>query len=404
MRIDTLLLRNFRNYTEQTVVWHPKMNLITGLNGQGKSNLIEACCYFSLASSYRDAGDMDLIGWEKPYFFLSAQVEGRNPLSGEEASLEMSVGYTREKRKLWKINGKAQKKTSQVLGHFQTVIFSPEDLSLVKAGPALRRKFLNRELLQLDGEFYSVYSAYRQSVEQRNKYLKQAYGQVDEDMLALWDEAIAAHGSVIMLKRFALIQQMLPFARNIHGFLSGGKEEITLCYEGALLRQREANGEVWRELERLEKEPGSYQLQQQFLKEQLKLALVKNRREDLLKGATGVGPHRDDIAIAINGNSCRQFGSQGQQRTAALALKLAEIDLFYEKTGGYPVLLLDDVASELDETRCKQLLDFVGEKTQTLITNTQMDAFSHYGKTIVVEQGMIKNKKSGETNVYTHWR
>jgi DNA replication and repair protein RecF len=390
VRIESLLLRNFRNYQEQFIQWHPNINLITGLNGQGKSNLIEACCYFSLASSYRDSSDVDLIRWQEPYFFLCAGVRGRDPFSGEETPLEMSVGYTREKRKLWKINGKALKKTSQVLGHFQTVIFSPEDLSLVKDGPAIRRKFLNRELLQLDGEFYPVYSAYRQSVEQRNKYLKQSYGETDPEMLAVWDEELSRHGSAILLKRQQLLEDILPFAEKIHRLLSDGKEYIHLSYEAALFRQKEQNDEVWQTLARMKKDHTSSSTQQDFLKEQLKLALERNRREDLYKGTTGVGPHRDDIAITINGISARQFGSQGQQRTAALALKLAEIDLFHQKSGQYPVLLLDDVASELDEKRCQQLLKLVGEKTQTLITDTKMNIFSHYGKTIIIDGGIVK--------------
>lgn len=391
MRIESLLVRNFRNYQEQMIQWHPNINLITGLNGQGKSNLIEACCYFSLASSYRDSSDMDLIRWQEPYFFLCAQIRGRDPFSGVEAPLEMSVGYTREKRKLWKVNGKALKKTSQVLGHFQTVIFSPEDLSLVKAGPAIRRKFLNRELLQLDGEFYPVYSAYRQGVEQRNKYLKQPSGQIDLEMLAIWDEEISRHGSVILLKRQQLIYDILPYAQKIHQLLSSGKEEIQVCYEAALFRQQELNDEVWQTINKMKGEGATSEAQHDFLKDQMKLALERNRREDLYKGTTGVGPHRDDVAIYINGVSARQFGSQGQQRTAALALKLAEIDLFYQKSGQYPVLLLDDVASELDEKRCRQLLSLVGEKTQTLITDTKMNVFSRYGKTITVNGGTVKN-------------
>ena len=383
MQIQQLLLRNFRNYKEQIIEWHPQINLITGLNGQGKSNLIEACCYFSLASSYRDSSDTDLIGWQQPYFYLAAQIQGRDRATSSPTNLEMSVGFTREKRKLWKINGKAQKKTSQVLGHFQTVIFSPEDLSLVKAGPALRRKFMNRELLQLDKEFYPVYSAYRQGVEQRNKYLKQQYGQVDLDMLAVWDEKIALEGSIILAKRQQLISAILPFAQKIHTLLSDGKEQLVLCYESALFRQKDANKAVWEHAQSL---PWSEKIA--FLQQQMKQALAQNRREDLLKGATGVGPHRDDVAIAINGVSARQFASQGQQRTAALAFKLAEIDLFYQETGQYPVLLLDDVMSELDDRRCQQLLDFVSDKAQTIITNTQQQPFAHYGKVIVVEQGV----------------
>lgn len=390
MRIESLLVRNFRNYQEEMIQWHPRINLITGLNGQGKSNLIEACCYFSLASSYRDSSDADLIRWQEPYFFLCAQVRGKDSFSGLETPLEMSVGYTREKRKLWKINGKALKKTSQVLGHFQTVIFSPEDLSLVKAGPAIRRKFLNRELLQLDGEFYPVYSAYRQGVEQRNKYLKQPGGEIDLDMLAIWDEEIARHGSVILLKRQQLLNDILPYAQKIHRLLSSGKEDIQISYEAALFRQQELNDEVWQTIGQLKESHKPLEAQLDYLKEQLKLALARNRREDLYKGTTGVGPHRDDIAIAINGVSARQFGSQGQQRTAALALKLAEIDLFYQKSGQYPVLLLDDVASELDEKRCQQLLELVGEKNQTLITDTKMNVFSRYGKTLTIEGGTVK--------------
>lgn len=386
MQIEQLLVRNFRNYEEAVVDWHPEINLITGLNGQGKSNLIEACCYFSLASSYRDSSDMDLIGWEKPFFFLAARLKGRDPLcGGEETEMEMSVGFTREKRKLWKVNGKPQKKTSQVLGRLQTVIFSPEDLSLVKAGPSLRRKFLNRELLQLEKDFYPAYSGYRQSVEQRNKYLKQQYGHVDLDLLGVWDEKIAQYGSILACKRYRLLRELTPFAQKIHHLLSNGKENLTVCYEGAFFTRKEEAGDFWRQVADVREEE-----QQKLLQQQIADALVKNRREDLCKGTTGVGPHRDDIALGMNGISARQFASQGQQRTIALALKLAEIDLFYQRTGVYPVLLLDDVMSELDETRCKLLLEFVKGKTQTMITSTELDHFARYGKIIKIDRGKIK--------------
>ena len=388
MQIHRLLVRNFRNYEEQIIEWHPGLNLITGLNGQGKSNLIEACCYFSLASSYRDSNDTDLIRWGAPFFYLAADITGQNMFTGEHSSFSMSVGFTREKRKLWKIEGKPQKKTSQVLGHFQTVIFSPEDLSLVKAGPALRRKFLNRELLQLDKEFYPVYSGYRQTVEQRNKYLKQSYGNVDLTMIEVWDQQLAEFGARMIMKRKQLLDEITPFAIKIHNLLSGGKERLSLVYETPLCLGKEEKEMFW---QKAEEKTGEDQFL--FFKERFAFALEKNRKEDFYKGTTCVGPHRDDISIFVNEMSARQFASQGQQRTAALALKLAEIDLFYKKTGSYPVLLLDDVMSELDGYRAGQLLEWVGAKCQTFITNTEasfMDKISQNGKIFYIEQGKLK--------------
>ena len=343
MLLNSLQLINFRNYASATASFSPRLNLFYGENAQGKSNLLEAICYLALNSSFREAGDGEILGWGQDFFRLQAQA------SSSKAQLELAIGYDRSKRKSWQINGLPQTKLHQVLGHLHVVIFSPADLALVQAGPQVRRRFLNREMVQLSPDFCSLLVRYNQVIRQRNAVLKT--GQTGPLLLA-WNQQLVTLGSQIICRRLALLQRLKPLAASFQRGLSGKREEITLKYRG-----------IAPEEQLLASSPE--QLQELFWQRLTRLEEAEKSR-----GISLLGPHRDDLELEINGKNARQYGSQGQQRTAALALKLAELELAREERGEYPLLLLDDVLSELDPLRRQQLLEMTSGLTQTFITTT----------------------------------
>ncbi len=367
MELERIYLENFRNYGRQEIRWHPQVNLIQGDNAQGKSNLLEAVAYLSLASSFRGATDGEMLGWEQPYFHIQGEV-GYTAQGG--GKVHLAVGYSREKRKSWKINGQSQRRLGAVLGHFHTVIFSPEDLLVVKSGPLARRRYLNRQLLQLEPGFYGLMLRYNQVVKQRNSLLKLGYRGLRE-MLAPWNQQLAQYGAQIYQRRLEIFGRLQRTAAEIHHKLCP-QEELQLRYQG-FLPQAELNV-----------------LTQPQLEEALLQRLQQAYPEEKARRTTVVGPHRDDLLILINGENARRFGSQGQQRSAALALKLAELELAYAERGEYPALLLDDVMSELDEKRRSQLLELMTGKAQTFITATDVNFTWGEGKRFEVVAGEVR--------------
>ena len=353
MKINSLLVRQFRNYEECRLDWHPDINLIYGKNAQGKTNLLEAISYLSTGSSFREQSEQKLENWDSDFFYLEAELE-RN---GETNTL--SAGY-QQKKKLWKKNGVNCRKISEIVGFMHTVVFTPDDLEIVKKGPENRRHFLDREMLQIFGGYHLDLSNYKKALLQRNNLLKQIeferiYNKEEQDiLLAPWEQQMAAAGAVIVLKRNAIIKRLNEIAAEIHGFLSGGEEKLELTYESPLpfLEETEDTKETANQLEQL---------------------FYDCRSDDLRRGFTSAGPHRDDFKIAINGVDARVYGSQGQQRTAALSVKLSEIELVHEVNGYYPILLLDDVLSELDKNRRSALLKAALNKSQIFITATDLD-------------------------------
>lgn len=364
MLIKELELVNYTNYQHQQVEFHPKLNILLGSNAQGKSNLIDGIHFLSLARSHRQNQDLHLIRWGESYFRLKGLIENKQGI----ITLEHAV---KKGRKVAKINGTPLRKLSNLIGQFTTVIFTPDDLTLIKGGPELRRRFLNRKLVQLVPIYYDYSAQYQRTLIQRNNLLKQ--GNVSSEEISVWDQQLSYYGSLIVTQRNKVLLQLAPIAQEIHYQLSGTKEKLSVLYQPDVPVKDEASTlEI-----------------QELLLSRLNSAL----QTDLRRGFTSVGPHRDDFTCLINGVDARHYGSQGQQRTTVLTLKLAMLKLMADVTGEYPVLLLDDVFSELDQNRKEYLLSLVSQSIQTVITATELDLLDKPGipenRIFQVQQGKI---------------
>jgi len=345
MLLKRLRLDNFRNYGHGELLPDPGVNLIYGANAQGKSNLLEAVSYLGMASSFRAAADNELVRYEQPYFYLEGEAE-----SETQGPLKISAAYSRDKKRKWTVNGQPKKRLTDVVGLLHSVVFAPEDIYLVKAGPEQRRRYLNRQMSQNEREYCRLLLSYNHVLKQRNACLKKTVESHCADELAAWDKQLIAYGSVIIAGRLRTVSQLIPLAARLHDQLSGG-EELSMAYQNQLLAKIS------------EAEPRAEQIAELFAGE-----LARLRQAEAARGLTLAGPHRDDLLILINGRPARDYASQGQQRTLALALKLAELELARQLTGEYPLLLLDDVLSELDEQRRDQIIELVSGKTQTFIS------------------------------------
>lgn len=353
MKLNSLTVRNFRNYENSVFDWHPKINIIYGKNAQGKTNLLEAIYYLSTGYSFRGQNEEKLENWTGDYFFLEAELER------EEDYHTISAGY-QQKKKLWKKDGTICKKISEIVGFLHTVVFTPEDLEIVKKGPDIRRNFLDREMLQIFSGYHQYLNNYKKALLQRNNLLKQIefekiYNETEQDMLLLpWENQLKINGAIITKKRAEIIKRLDKISCEIHSFLSNNEEKLKLQYEATVpFTDRD--------------------ISEKDLEEQLAEAYKNSRHEDMKRGFTTVGPHRDDFKIIINDIDARHYGSQGQQKTAALSVKLSEIELVKELNGYYPILLLDDVLSELDKNRREALLKMAFDKSQIFITTTDID-------------------------------
>jgi DNA replication and repair protein RecF len=358
-------LKNFRNYEEEEVEFHKKVNLITGKNAQGKTNLLESLSIMSLGKSFRTNKDAEMIGFDKEF----CRAKSVSVKEGRELEVEITIG---KEGKTAKINGVKAAKNIDLLENVYTVIFSPEDMKIVKDEPEKRRKFIDRELCLLKPVYYRNLGRYKKILQQRNILLKQP--EIKEDVFAAWDEGLAEYGAKIIQERKRFIEKLGRISREISLAITDGKEALELTYEagGACL--------------------DSYEEQREYLKN----VLNKNLKTDFLRRSTSAGPHKDDLKLCVGGADIRHFGSQGQQRTAALSLKLAEIRLIKEETGVSPVLLLDDVLSELDTERQNFLIHSL-EEAQLFITATELaDEIKKQlpdGDTFFVEKGKVRRWK-----------
>jgi DNA replication and repair protein RecF len=341
MYVQSLRLMNFRNYKDLDVAFSSHVNLLLGDNAQGKTNAVEAIEFLALAKSHRTSRDSELIHWGAENAQIVANVSRRQ----SSYCLEMAIA---KKGKKIKVNGFPVTRTSEYIGLIHVVVFSPEDLQLVKGGPPLRRRFLDIELGQVSPVYLHALSQYQKILTQRNNLLKEfsRSGKVDQDLLEVWDDQLVLHGTEIIKKRSEFLQRLQSAARLIHFQISGGKEELGLRYIAT------AGLDCY--------------------KDQLREAVST----DIFRGNTSVGPHRDDFAIRLDDIPVSTYGSQGQQRTVALSLKLAEVDFIYQEVGEYPILILDDVLSELDENRQNHLVRTVGQTIQTFITATSKEGIS----------------------------
>ncbi|MGX6970301.1 DNA replication/repair protein RecF [Vagococcus bubulae] len=347
MQLNQIELTNYRNYNQLTLNFSPKLNVFVGDNAQGKTNLLESIYVLSLTKSHRSNHEKELIQWDKDF----ARIEGQISKKNGDIDLTMIVS---NKGKKTKVNGLEQTKLSQYIGYLNVILFAPEDLSLVKGSPQYRRKFLDMEIGQINSQYLHHLSNYQTVLKQRNQYLKKTAFNKSYDSLYLdvLNEQLAQEGSFVLFSRLYFIKLLEKWANSIHENISYGKEELRVSYKSTL----ELSAEQTRE--------ELYHL----LMEELK----KTEERDLTQLTTNVGPHRDDLVFMVNGQNVQTYGSQGQQRTTALSVKLAEIELINEEIGEYPILLLDDVLSELDDERQVQLMEFIDNKLQTFLTTTSV--------------------------------
>jgi len=358
MYIESLELSNFRNYRSLNLTFDKGTNLFWGNNAQGKTNILEAIYLGGTTRSHRTAKDRDMV--------KIGEAEGhiRLMLNKNESAERIDMHLKKQKAKGIAINGVPIKKASELFGMVSMVFFSPEDLNMIKNGPSERRRFIDRELSQLDRIYLTDLIRYQKCLVQRNKLLHEISFRPDLiKELEVWDEQLISCGERVIRAREAFIEELNVIVRPIHARLTGEKEEILLTYE-----------------------PSSYA-------DSLAGRIAETRDSDLRNQTTSIGPHRDDIGVQVNAMDLRLFGSQGQQRTAALSLKLSEIELVKERVLDTPVLLLDDVLSELDESRQDFLLDSIRE-TQTFITCTGMKDITQKSfridKAFYVREGSVK--------------
>lgn len=348
---------NFRNYNLLNIELDSKTNIFFGDNAQGKTNILEAIYLASTTKSHRGTKDRDIIKFDKDESHIELKLNKNNI----DFCIDMHLKKTSPKGIA--INKMPIKRASELFGIINTVFFSPEDLNIIKNGPSERRRFIDLELSQLDKLYLSNLSNYNRVVNQRNKLLKELYNNQELlSTLEIWDMQLIDYGNKIISRRGLLIEQINDIIQDIHYKLSGNKEKLELIYE-------KSNGNM-----------------------SLEECVYKNKSKDIKMKSTSIGPHRDDIAFMINGIDIRKFGSQGQQRTAALSLKMAEIELVKLIIKDTPILLLDDVLSELDKNRQTYLLESIND-IQTLITCTGVDEFVknrfHIDKIFYVENGQI---------------
>lgn len=351
MQINRIKLWNFRNYKEAEVSFDPGINIFLGDNAQGKTNLLEAIFFLGGGKSYRTTYDREILRWGEDVFALSGD------LWVSDRDYQVKVMYRREGKKRVKENGL---EGSKLKGNFKVVIFSPEDLDLVKGSPSLRRDFLDRELTQIQASYGHALQNYNRILRQRNKLLK-VKGVSLEENLAAWDQQLVEEGSRVIIKRVESVSRLNILARLIHRRLTGGGENLSLSYLSTL----GSHGN---------KDIAGISLEEAkiIFRRQLK----QKKREEMVLGNTLCGPHRDDLLLSIDGRAAKSFASQGQQRTGILALKLAVLELVKAGCGEYPVLLLDDVFSELDFKRRDFLIQEIKDNIQTFITSAREDVFT----------------------------
>lgn len=361
MKINSISIENFRNI-EKLDLDFDNVNIIYGQNAQGKTNLIEAIYLFTGSKSFRGVKDRELIRFGCDFSKLKIDFESENRNQNAEIRID-------GKRTAY-LNG-IKKKSPSVLGEeLKAVIFSPVHLSMVKDGPSERRRFIDNALCQLKYNYRNVLKEYNRALSQRNMLLKDISKNSSlADMLYIWDKNLAATGAKIIYQRNKYVEALLPFAKEVFDGLSGGREEIDLVLKG----------------------PFDYRdLSLKEIENKLLITFEKSRGSDFMNRITTAGPHRDDMEILINSKSARTYGSQGQQRSCVLALKLAEASLLKKMTQNEPLALLDDVMSELDITRQDYILNHI-KNWQVFITCCDADTVLRLkkGKTFHIENGGI---------------
>ena len=352
MYIKKINLKNFRNYDEQELELKKNLNIFYGNNAQGKTNILESIFLCAFAKSFRTKKEEELIKFGKEKAFVEIQYEK----SDREGKINLEISD----KKYFSVNGVKVKKFSDLLGKINIVMFNPDNIEIIKDGPAKRRRFLDMLISQLKPSYVYNINLYAKTLEQRNTYLRQIkYENKPKEMLEIWNEKLAELAEKIYIERNQIINKIRNKLKKIHYEITESKEEIEIKYKSNCKN-----------------------------KEEYLNYLKKYEEIDIQRGYTSVGIHRDDFEIFINKNLVNIYGSQGQQRTSILSLKLAEVEVIYDEIGEYPILLLDDFMSELDEERRKKFISTI-KNNQVLITCTDKIEIEN-GQIFYVDNGKVR--------------
>lgn len=360
MKIRLIRLADFRNYAAAEILPCAGVTVFTGDNAQGKTNILEAVYLCCTGRSHRTNHDREMIktGADFARVFVDAERnDGRHDVEIVLSNLE---------RRRVKVAGNAVSRSGEMLGHVTGVLFSPEDLKTVRDGPAERRRFVDMELSQIRPAYYYALQRYNRALKQRGALLREvSLGACPEDALDMWDESLAESGAVIMDMRRDFIKKICRAASEIHAGVSGGAEKLSVLYAPSVDAETDA-------------------------RDAINSALRRARAGDIRRMITSAGPHRDDVKVLLDGMDARAYGSQGQVRTCALSLKLSELEIMRAESGEAPVLMLDDVMSELDPGRRRLLIQRI-ENVQTLVTCTDLSdlAGADFGRIFKVKQATL---------------
>lgn len=362
MYLENLKLHHFRNYDDVSIDFSSQINVLIGENAQGKTNLLEAIYVLAMTRSHRTNNDKELIEFGKD----AAQIYGTVQRQFGSLKLELDIGKRGKKAK---VNHLEKARLSEYLGQLNVILFAPEDLALVNGAPSVRRRFIDMEFGQISPKYLHDLTQYRSILKQRNQYLKQLQTKIQTDKLYLevLSEQLAAVGGAIIIQRVRFLKELEKYAQKLQAGITQSKEKLTFEYESALKTIAEMN--------------------ETEISQALMDLYTKNQQKEIFQGTTLYGPHRDDVKFLINQKNVQVYGSQGQRRTVALAVKLAEIDLMKNQTGEYPVLLLDDVLSELDGARQTHLLKTIQDKVQTFLTTP---ALSDVARNLIKEPRIFR--------------
>ena len=373
MKLTNLQLQNFRNYESVQLEFTDGVHVFIGENAQGKTNLMESIYALAMTKSHRTTNDKELIGWNKEF----ATIKGTVEKTATKTNLELQFS---KKGKIAKVNYLEQKRLSSYLGNLNVILFAPENLTLVKGSPQNRRKFVDMELGQMSSLYLYDLVEYNRVLKQRNTYLKQLAikKKQPDEYLEVLSEMLSELASKIVFHRLDFMKQLEALAIPIHDQLSLGREKFSVSYHATI--------------------PLEDGLTPSQMKEIYMNQFKKNQTREADQATTLIGPHRDDLIFYLNEVPVQTYGSQGQQRSTVLSLKLAEIELMKLSTGEYPLLLLDDVLSELDDDRQTHLIKAIENKVQTFITTTSLDGikqqFINEPVVIPIEKGTILKTES----------
>lgn len=355
MRIEKLRLHHFRNYDDLALDFHPNLNIFLGQNAQGKTNILESIYFLALTRSHRTSHESELIKWESDELAVAAEIKK----GYSTVALELQLS---KQGRIAKVNHLREKRITDYIGQLNVVMFAPEDLELIKGAPSQRRRFLDMEIGQTKGIYLYALARYNRAVRERNAYMKEQAKQIDPIFLDVLDAQLVEFGEKIIQTRENFITHLEEAANKIHYQLTHGQETLQLKY------LKSVEGDFSKSLKAV-------------------------RQKDIVRRQSTIGPHRDDLHFFVNEMNVANFGSQGQQRTVTLSIKLAEIELIEAETGEYPILLLDDVMSELDNERQLDLLETAIGKTQTFLTTTTLDHLKN-----LPEEMQVFNVSKGKIN------